>query len=241
LIAATLAAFLLSLVIWLPASLLAHWLPSSVTTGPLYGTVWNGSTDTVTVEGHALGALQWHLQALPLLTGHAAVDIDLRSATGGAHGSMNFGFGGSVAAHEFEVHWPLSALPPNLAPPRWNGELQAHIQDLAFDGSKVTQILGTVDTRNLQTPPPDSASLGDFRMTFDEKSAQGDHWVGRLQDLGGPMPLTGTLTLGPKSEYVIEGLVAARADAADAITQTLRFLGAPDAQGRRPFSIAGTY
>jgi hypothetical protein len=40
---------------------------------------------------------------------------------------------------------------------------------------------------------------------------------------------------------VVEGLVAPRADASKAVTDTLRFLGTPDAQGRRPFSLAGTY
>jgi hypothetical protein len=41
--------------------------------------------------------------------------------------------------------------------------------------------------------------------------------------------------------YVLEGLVAPRADAAPELVGNLQFLGSPDASGRRPFSIAGTF
>jgi hypothetical protein len=53
--------------------------------------------------------------------------------------------------------------------------------------------------------------------------------------------VNGTLSLGADRSYVIDGLVAPRPDATPAVTDTLRYLGAPDAQGRRPFSVAGTY
>ena len=70
---------------------------------------------------------------------------------------------------------------------------------------------------------------------------QKDRLVGKVKDLEGPMQVDGTLSLGADRSYVIEGLVAARPDASKAVTDTLRFLGNPDAQGRRPFSLAGTY
>ena len=38
-----------------------------------------------------------------------------------------------------------------------------------------------------------------------------------------------------------EGLVAARTGAPPELINNLRFLGSPDATGRRPFSVAGTF
>jgi len=65
--------------------------------------------------------------------------------------------------------------------------------------------------------------------------------VGTLVDLGGPLAVQGTLRLTDQPGYVLEGQVAPRADAAPDLVSDLQFLGSPDAEGRRPFNIAGTF
>lgn len=239
LILAGAAAFLLSLVVFAPARLLVSFLPASVTTGTMTGSIWNGATDYLAIDGRPLGAMQWHLKPLQLLRGRLALDVDLRSAEGTAHGFVSLGSGNSLAARDFQAQWPLASLPAGLAPGRWSGLLNLDLRDFAFDGTNVSRVLGTIDARNLQSP--DSGPMGSYRLIFDEKSKQGDRHVGRLQDLDGPMQVTGTLSLGSQGDYLLEGRVAPRAGATENLIQGLRFLGEPDAQGRRPFSIAGTY
>ena len=63
----------------------------------------------------------------------------------------------------------------------------------------------------------------------------------RIAILGGPVGVTGTLTLTGEPGYVIDGLVTVRADTAPALAAQIAILGTPDSEGRRPFSIAGTY
>jgi hypothetical protein len=65
--------------------------------------------------------------------------------------------------------------------------------------------------------------------------------VGQIRDLGGPLSVTGTLKLTRQGGYEVEGLVAARADAPPELINNMRFLGSPDATGRRPFSLSGTF
>ena len=60
-------------------------------------------------------------------------------------------------------------------------------------------------------------------------------------DLAGPLGFTGTLAFTGEPGYVIDGKVTTRADTPPALARQIAFLGTPDAQGRRPFSIAGTY
>ena len=103
------------------------------------------------------------------------------------------------------------------------------------------QIVGTIELHGLQAPPPGGAAIGSYAITFDAGSARDGKLIGQIKDLEGPMQVTGTATLAGDRSYVVEGLVAPRAGAPPAVTDTLRFLGAPDAQGRRPFSVAGTY
>jgi hypothetical protein len=55
------------------------------------------------------------------------------------------------------------------------------------------------------------------------------------------MQVAGTITIGADRSYVIDGLVATRPSAPPSMVNQLRYLGTPDVQGRRPFSLAGTY
>jgi hypothetical protein len=59
--------------------------------------------------------------------------------------------------------------------------------------------------------------------------------------LGGPLAVAGTLRMTPEPGFVLEGTVASRANATPELARQLQMLGAPDAQGRRSFSIANTF
>jgi hypothetical protein len=115
------------------------------------------------------------------------------------------------------------------------------LQSLDIAPQTTPRVVGTIEVHGLQAPPPGGAAIGSYSVAFDAASAQAGKLVGHLKDLEGPMQVAGTLTLAADRSYVIDGLVAPRAGASQAVTDTLRFLGAPDAQGRRPFSVAGTY
>ena len=68
----------------------------------------------------------------------------------------------------------------------------------------------------------------------------GNELVGALSDMGGPLEIAGNVRLSPDRSYLIEGSVAPRPEADKSMTDSLQILGAPDAQGRRPFSLSGT-
>lgn len=242
LIGLVLAGFLLSVLFILPASLIKSRLPPNVSVGILSGSIWKGSTDSVAINGFALGAARWDVHLLRLLRGQIALDVELTSAQSSAKGFVGIGLSGAVEARDLKVRWPLSAIPPAIAQTRWSGELQADIRELKIGSDKVVHAIeGTVEGHNLIEPPPDGSAIGSYRLIFDKNSKQDGRWVGRLQDIEGPMQVAGTVALGPQREYVVEGMVATRPDAPPALTNALRYLGNPDSQGRRPFSIAGTY
>jgi general secretion pathway protein N len=241
LIAVVLAVFLISLLVLLPAQIVSFCLPASVTVGSLTGSVWNGGADSLVVNGRPLGAFQWHLRPFQLFIGRLVFDGELTSADGSARGWVSLSFGGAAEVRDLEVSWPLATLPVNVVPTGWSGELRTSLHIASFKGPIIVRALGAVEARDLRGPPPEGAAMGSFRLTFDESSLQGEKLVGRLQDLAGPLQVSGTLTLGRNRDYLLEGLVAARGGASDTLNNTLRFLGAPDAQGRRPFSVAGTY
>ena len=241
LVAAGITAFALTLLATLPAGVVARFLPPAITLGMTDGTLWKGSADALAVRGQPLGGLQWTLRPLSLLIGRLAFDGKLIRSDGQASGRVTLGIGGRLGARDLELHLPLSGLPAGIAPRGWRGVVHARLQSFELAPKSAPRIVGAIELRGLQAPPPGGAAIGSYAVTFPEKPAPGGKLVGQIKDLEGPMQVSGTVTIGADRSYVIEGMVAPRAGASQAVTDTLRFLGAPDAQGRRPFSLAGTY
>jgi len=75
-------------------------------------------------------------------------------------------------------------------------------------------------------------------VTFPGGSAEP---IGKLRDLDGPLAVEGSLRLTRQPGFDLEGLVAPRSGAAPELVNNIRYLGSPDATGRRPFSVAGTF
>ena len=57
----------------------------------------------------------------------------------------------------------------------------------------------------------------------------------------GPLLLDGELTLGRDRSFKLEGRLAPRGTAPPDLANLLQALGPPDARGRRPFSMSGTF
>jgi general secretion pathway protein N len=241
LIAAGIAAFLLTLLAIVPASVISVALPATIKLGMTSGTIWNGSTDSLNVGGRSYGAFRWTLRPLQLFRGRLAFDGELLRNDGQARGRIGLGFGNRVSARDLDINLPLAALATGVGPPGWSGVVRARLQSVDLTPGVAPQIVGTIEVHGLQAPPPGGAAIGSYAITFDAGSARDGKLIGQIKDLEGPMQVAGTATLAGDRSYVVEGLVAPRAGAPQAVTDTLRFLGAPDAQGRRPFSVAGTY
>jgi general secretion pathway protein N len=116
--------------------------------------------------------------------------------------------------------------------------LQLAIDSARIEDGHLVALLGKIDLQSvhIENPPAD---LGSFELQF-ARSNQGAAMVGQLRDLSGPLAVSGLLQLSPSGVYDLEGSVAPRPSASADLTQTLQLLGAPDAQGRRPFSLTGS-
>jgi hypothetical protein len=55
-----------------------------------------------------------------------------------------------------------------------------------------------------------------------------------------PLEVVGSVRLTANRNYVIDAQVGTRPNAPASIVKALQYLGSPDAQGRRPLSVAGS-
>ena len=108
---------------------------------------------------------------------------------------------------------------------------------LRVDGQIIRAIEGVVEIHDLTDG---DQKWGSYSVTFPPPTAGVP--VGQLKDLGtGPLAVEGSMKLTPEPGFDLQGLVAARPSASADLVQNLRFLGSPDAQGRRPFSLESSF
>ena len=199
------------------------------------GSLWSGVCTGLAVQRTPVGDVSWQLHPLRLLFGKLAAHIAVTRGAGSLDAEVEFGLGQRVTLRHLVAELPLDpALIPGL-PADLHG--RAHL-DLARaqvrgKGDKERIVAHDLEDRSgLATP------LGSYVVTFPGGSGEP---TGKLRDLDGPLAVEGSLRLTRQPGFDLEGLVAPRSGAAPELVNNIRYLGSPDAMGRRPFSVAGTF
>jgi general secretion pathway protein N len=230
-------AYLVFAIATLPARLLVSRLAPAVTAAGVHGTVWNGQAQVVQTGNTRVGSVAWKLRALPLLIGRLQGDLKVTRVDGFAQARFKGRFSGAIELTDVTASTPLAALA--AAPGGWTGTVNARLAHLALENGWPMSAEGTIEVLDLTGPARRPANMGGYKITF-PPGASGDELVGALSDMGGPLNLAGNLRLKPDRSYVVEGAVAARPEAPKNVADALQYLGPPESDGRRPFSIAGT-
>lgn len=241
LVALGIVAFALFALATLPARVVVDPLAArGIVVNGVTGSVWKGTAQVVQAGAINIGAVQWDLHALPLLSGRAVADVKITRADGFVQTTLTASPGGRLAFSDLTATLPLSTLPPSVAPRGWNGQLNARLASLVIVNGWPANAAGTVEVLDLVGPPRKPSPMGSYKLTFPEQSPP-DVLAGALTDISGPLQIAGTLELkAADRSYVINGLVSTRASASKELSDVVQYLGAPDAQGQRPISLAGT-
>jgi general secretion pathway protein N len=224
----------------LPASWVMPGPQSGMACGEVDGSVWNGTCTGLTVQQQAVGDLSWEVHAMRLLSGKINADVVVTRPTGSVRANVESGFDKKIVARDVLVDLPVdqelaAALPPNLRGLR--GKVHAQLAYLRVDGQIVRAIEGVVEVHDLSDG---DQKWGSYSVTFPPPTTGVP--VGQLKDLGsGPLAVEGALKLTPDPGFDLHGLVAARPSASPDLVQNLRFLGSPDPQGRREFSLESSF
>jgi len=230
------AAFAVILLSRLPASWVVPRSGSVACTSP-DGTVWSGSCSGLSVEGRPFGDLAWDVPPLRLLTGTLAAHVVARGpVTGSADVALHVG--GSVSLRNVVTDLKLDPRQIPHLPPQLRGNVHTDLALVRLEHGRIAELKGRIEAHDLSQRTGHVIALGNYALSF---PGGGTEPVGTLVDLGGPLAVAGTLRLTSQPGYVLEGQVAPRADAAPELVDNLQFLGSPDAAGRRPFNIAGTF
>ncbi len=242
--AASLAAFLLVLIARFPAHWAAPALPESVSCDVITGSIWTGTCYGLTVRSGQgrplrLGTLGWSLRPTRLLLGRLSARIELTRASGTVQGMIERELGGALVGRAIQASLPLDPTLFTQLPPNLQGSVRADLAHVRIDDGVVRDLQGRIEVLDLEQRGSQAMPLGSYTLMF--PGASDGEPVGQLRDREGPLSVEGTLRLTAEPGYVIEGKVAPRPGAPTGLTQQLQFLGRPDSEGRRSFSLAGTF
>ena len=211
----------------------AQWACASID-----GSLWSGTCAGLTVSGTPLGELSWELHPLRLVLGRLAAHLTVSHGPADAAADVELGFGQRVTARNLVADLPLDPALLPAVPPTLHGRAHVQLALAELQHGIVRQLQGRIEARNLEERSGNNTALGSYAVSF--PGGSGDQ-VGTLRDLEGPLALEGTLRLTPAPGFELEGFIAARNGAPPELVNSLRFLGSPDATGRRPFSLSGTF
>lgn len=236
-IALVVTAFLLTVLIRLPATLLTRFLPHEVACEDPSGTLWAGTCGELRSGELALSGLHWTLHPLSLLGARAVLDLhsDDPRAAGRAQVTLRFNGDAQIQA--------LSALLPlqdglSVLPKGWNGSIALSIARARIEDRRLAAIEGTVTAQQLSSTRP-SLDLGSLQLEFPPAASGAP--LGTLRDLGGPLSLQGHVRLTPDGGFELEATVAARDPGNTNLQQLLQMLGPANAQGAHELSLSGSF
>lgn len=237
-----LCAYLLFLIATIPASMLFRFAHNQILAGAVSGTVWHGKAGTLQAGVLNLGDAEWTLHVLPLFTGHIVADVKLTQPKGFAQGKVNVSLSGQIKLSKFSASLPFdSIMGSGGLPGGWNGTAQIKMDELVLKNNWPTIAKGTVDAIDVTGPVTDPADIGNYRITFPAEGSSPSPLSGDIRDLdGAAIGVSGKLILNPNRSYQLNTLVATRPNTPDSIAQGMKYLGDPDAEGRRPFTVSGT-
>jgi hypothetical protein len=232
-------AFAIILLVRLPAAWVKGFIPPGITCTEIAGTAWNGTCGGLAYNGAPLGTLDWELHPLALFRGKVSAFVDLKRGADFIRGDFEMGRGESYVAHDLQAQMPLD--PPLL--PQLNsgyaGTISVNLPSLKVEKTLITAIEGQVQATSLYSKR-DRLALGGYSVTF-PKAAAGSEPAGQVTSLEGPVDFEGTLKLTREPGWVIDGKVRTKPETPQALLQQLNYLGAPDADGFRQLSLAGTF
>jgi hypothetical protein len=231
-------AFIVIVLVRMPAAWVLPARGAQWSCASIEGSLWSGGCAGLTLSGTALGDLSWDLHPLRLLLGRAGAHLIIGHGPAEAAADVEASFGGWVTARNVVADLPLdSALLPAV-PANLHGRAHCELALVQLQRGVIRQLQGRIEARNLEERSGNNTALGSYAVSF--PGGSGDP-VGALRDLEGPLALEGTLRLTPAPGFELEGFIAARSGAPPELVNSLRFLGSPDATGRRPFSLSGTF
>ncbi len=203
----------------------------------LAGSVLGSHPAIAGITPEPIELLRWKLHPSALLRLALQAEFDVRAEQGVGSGQIELRRGGRIAMQDVSLTMQFDRRLVGMLSPGWNGQLHGQQLAIRLEGKQVQALSGELQLREFNDGS--GGALGSYNLKF--PSAASPPFVGVLQDMDGPFAVTASLTVNVDRSWLLEGTVAARPGAPQALQRRLDILGPPDANGRRRLAAEGTF
>ena len=240
------AAYLIFLVATLPATFVTRRLTAQgLVLSGVSGSIWNGRANASQLNGLTFTSLRWQVRPASLLLGRLSLDMQATRDDGYINGRVSLRTGQRIDIADLRMALPIHALRgfAGALAANWQGTLQAQFAELSLERGWPRRARGSIDAQNLSGPARQPTAIGGYRVTFDsaDKTSNGDLSGQVASQDDAPVDVAGVLRIQANRQYFIEAQIGTRANTPASILQALQYLGPPNPQGRRTFSLSGSF
>lgn len=223
-----LIAFLLSLIVYLPASLGAKFLPSHMTGTDYQGSLWQGSATNFRINDFDLGYIQWDMRASCLFTfkicAHIIQEQPRLNSTFDIQARSNIQIANLSANGDTAV---VASAAQNLGI-NPTGFFEADISKASFKGDVIEFIEGNVVFNSLSLNGVLRISMGDVESIF---IPQEDHTQISITNSDGHLDLSGIIQLYMDTSYQVDLRLTENNLTNQTITNGLKYVSKQQSDG----------
>jgi general secretion pathway protein N len=228
-------------IIALPASLVGRFVPPPLHAEGFTGSLWHGSAARVSIDSRPVGALEWRLHPLALLSSSVVADLHWVKASTVIDGSVALDHQGFVA-HGVHGGGPIEDLRDLGVAPGWHGNTTLDIREIKGSFNAISSAAGSIDVSGLSSSSVAAgADLGSYRVDLAPDASNPGSISATIEDTGGPLEARGEIHYTPASHLgLLSGTVRERPEASQALRNeltNLTQLKPRDGAGRIPIDI----
>jgi len=201
------------------------------------GNIWQGHASSATVFGRPIGAVDWQLEAAPLLSREVMARVNLSGGEITAAGVVDRTSDGTLSVRDATFRVPARLAEPALDIPalQFLGTIDGTLAQARLRGVWVEQASGTLRWNDAAVAGAAQAQLGALEATF--SSAPDGSIVGVAHDLGGPLQLNGTFKVNA-GNFDADAILTSR-DGNPQVVEALRYIGQMQADGSSHLIVHG--
>jgi hypothetical protein len=230
----------------LPASLIAHFLPTQMHAEDFSGSLLHGAAGSLKVNAREAGAIEWRLHPLSLLRLAIVADIHWVKVGFVIDGTVELGTR-SVAAHDIKGGGPIENLGDLGLAAGWRGNAQLTFAEASSDYRKLDSAVGKLDVANLSSADIAAGEgLGSYELQLAAGAIAPDGTItANLTDTGGPLEAQAQIRFSPATRTgMLSGTLKERPEAPLSLRDQLNNLSQlrpRDASGRFPVELEFTF
>jgi hypothetical protein len=237
-----LLAFVIALLVVLPASWVLPLLPENLRCESPGGSLWRGQCGALTIAmpnaaPQRLQALRWRLAPMALLRLKLRAQVQLTAGDVQVAGTVELGRGQNLKLQQLQASGTLDRRVLAALPAGWSARFQASDVELDLRGNELLRMQGKLSVQDLHDTS--GTRFGDYQLIFAPVDAP--PFAGTLRDTGGPLSIDARITVQADRSWLLDGNVTAKPGSDPALYRQLDIVGPADLSGRRPIRLEGSF